>query len=363
MRKLFWVRADWSSSWEEIKPFISAAADAGCDVVVCRPDHIPRVMEVGTVSLATCEPSQAGWLLLQAGTVQEVVEAAKRARGEKVALRIGITSKEMERAAVEWGDKFSCLVVCTTDWKVIPLENLIANLHGKVPLLAEVRSAEEVRLVLETLELGVDGVMLDPRERGPAEIGRVAAELERSPERVELRPARVTLLRQVGLGERACLDTVVSMSVGEGMLVGSQAEGLFLVHSETLPSPFVEPRPLRVNAGAIHSYIRVPGGKTRYLSELSSGDEVLIVNVRGETRVATIGRVKLERRPLLLVEAECEGGRYRVILQNAETINLVGADGKPVSVAKLKPGDEVLLCVEKGGRHFGVKVEEAVVEK
>jgi 3-dehydroquinate synthase II len=34
-----------------------------------------------------------------------------------------------------------------------------------------------------------------------------------------------------------------------------------------------------------------------------------------------------------------------------------------VSISNLKKGDEVLARVEKGGRHFGMKVEETLVER
>jgi len=33
--------------------------------------------------------------------------------------------------------------------------------------------------------------------------------------------------------------------------------------------------------------------KTRYLSELASGDDVLIIDSEGETRPAVVGRVKI----------------------------------------------------------------------
>jgi 3-dehydroquinate synthase II len=367
LRKQFWIRADWSASWEEVKPFVLAALGTGCDVLVCRAEHVRRILEMGSLSLATLEPSPAGWVLLSARDPEGIRKAAERAcelrKEKKVALEAEISNKETERATVELAGNFDTLLIRTPDWKIIPLENLIANLHGKIPLLAEVRSVEETRVALQTLELGTDGVLLDPREKGVEEVRKVGEELEGAPERIELKPARVTALKQVGLGERACIDTVTLMSVGEGMLVGNQAEGLFLVHSETLPSPFVEPRPFRVNAGSVHSYVRIPGGKTKYLSELRSGDEVLVVDAKGRGRGVAVGRVKIERRPMILVEAECEGRRYGVILQNAETINLVSKDGSPISVAKLKPGDEVLLYQEAGGRHFGVKVEETITEK
>lgn len=48
----------------------------------------------------------------------------------------------------------------------------------------------------------------------------------------------------------------------------------------------------------------VPGGKTSYLSELCAGKEVLVVDKKGSWRTATVGRVKIESRPLILVEAK-----------------------------------------------------------
>ena len=76
-----------------------------------------------------------------------------------------------------------------------------------------------------------------------------------------------------------------------------------------------------------------------------------------------MGRVKIESRPLMLIEARAGGRTLSAILQNAETIKLVGKDGNPISVAKLKKGDEVLVCLEEGARHFGKKIEETIIEK
>ena len=78
------------------------------------------------------------------------------------------------------------------------------------------------------------------------------------------------------------------------------------MHAETAESPYVASRPFRVNAGAVHAYVRSLGGKTRYLAELQSGDEIQIVNIKGETREAIVGRCKIEKRPMLRIEAEIE---------------------------------------------------------
>jgi 3-dehydroquinate synthase II len=76
-----------------------------------------------------------------------------------------------------------------------------------------------------------------------------------------------------------------------------------------------------------------------------------------------VGRNKIERRPLLLVEAEAGGETVSLILQNAETIRLTTPTGEALSVALLKPGDQVLAHVESGGRHFGQQVEETITER
>ncbi len=147
------------------------------------------------------------------------------------------------------------------------------------------------------------------------------------------------------------------------MLVGNTAAGFFLVHSESIDNPYVASRPFRVNAGAVHAYILTPGGKTKYLADLKAGDEVMLVNNEGRTQTAYLGRNKIERRPMLLIEAQAEGQPISLVLQNAETIRLMDPQGKAISVTNLKPGDKVLAHIEKSGRHFGMKVEESLIER
>ena len=76
------------------------------------------------------------------------------------------------------------------------------------------------------------------------------------------------------------------------MLIGSVSEILCLVHGETIPSEYVPSRPFRVNAGPVHSYILMADGKTKYLNELEAGNQVAIINSKGDERSASIGRIK-----------------------------------------------------------------------
>jgi 3-dehydroquinate synthase II len=50
-------------------------------------------------------------------------------------------------------------------------------------------------------------------------------------------------------------------------------------------------------------------------------------------------------------------------MQNAETIRLVSPEGKAISITNLKPGDKVLGHIEKAGRHFGMQVDETLIER
>ncbi|XP_010497244.1 PREDICTED: uncharacterized protein LOC104774309, partial [Camelina sativa] len=155
--------------------------------------------------------------------------------------------------------------------------------------------------------------------------------------------------------------------------VGSFARGLFLVHSECLESNYIESRPFRVNAGPVHAYVSVPGGKTCYLSELRTGREVTVVDQKGKQRTTVVGRVKIEKRPLILVEAKLsvkeEETVFSIILQNAETVALVtphqvnnSSRKTAVPVTSLKLGDQVLIRLQGGARHTGIEIQEFIVE-
>ena len=49
----------------------------------------------------------------------------------------------------------------------------------------------------------------------------------------------------------------------------------------------------------VHAYVAAPGGRTAYLSELSTGDQVLVADASGNVRPALVGRTMVERRCLV----------------------------------------------------------------
>ncbi len=329
--KAAWVKVDpWNKS------LVTAALEGGAAAVMVPEGYHPKVKELGRI--ITIAP-----------------DGDLKPNHEVVFHEIENQDDETEILRLALG---ATVVVRTTDWTIIPLENLVAQSDN---IFAEVASRDEARSALTVLERGVAGILIVTDD--PVELKKILAIIHEQGEQVQLSTARIIAVRQAGLGDRACVDTCSQMGLGQGMLVGNSSGGLFLVHAESVENPYVAPRPFRVNAGPVHCYIKVPGGKTRYLSELVAGDPVLCVDHRGLAQEVIVGRMKIERRPLLLVAAETDAGELTTLVQNAETIRLTAPSGEPCSVVSLEKGSEVLVAVESPGRHFGHKVEETIWEK
>ncbi|MFX1587062.1 MAG: 3-dehydroquinate synthase II [Promethearchaeota archaeon] len=283
-----------------------------------------------------------------------------------------IKSKEDEIQIKELSKKkkVDFIIVSTPDWKIIPFENLIAMTQSTdVELIAYIDDIEDAELMLKTLEIGVNGILLTPKDVNDLNKVKIAIQ---PTIRIGLNKARVLKIQKLPESDRVCVDTTSLLHIGEGMLVGSTAQGFTLVHAEVFETQFVASRPFRVNAGDVSAYILVPGDdpftfRTKYLSELEGGDKVLIVNVNGIGRIASVGRVKIEIRPMLRFKLESVINNERTFLscicQNAETIRLVDSNGKAKSVVDIEVGDEILVHIGPGATHFGTKIKETIIEK
>jgi 3-dehydroquinate synthase II len=287
---------------------------------------------------------------------------AARDRGVPVAFQITIEHwNDMERVSQCLQASPEYLLIDCPNWKIIPVENLIAETKGKSKILARTRNYEESKTALSILEKGTDGISLTPDH--PSDIIKTRDLILDQPEPVSLSLAKVTTIRPIGTGARVCVDTCEILHEGEGLLTGSSSQGLFLVEGEVHSNPHVNPRPFRVNAGPVALYLLAPKGKTQYLSELSAGQSVLLVDKEGRTRTVDVARVKIERRPMMLIEASVGPDSVKTIVQNAETVRLVNQTGSK-SISDIRPGDEVLVRYEEGGRHFGTRVpDEMIIEK
>jgi len=334
--KKFWFKI---SEWN--KELVTSAIESGFSAIYVPEGFVSKVKELAVLDVIS-KDKQADFVIGQ--DIEEVL----------------IDSKEKEKEVEKYHGKIP-VIIMNKDWTIIPLENLISKTSN---LVQRVRSADEAKLALETMERGADGILLETTD--VLEIKKMG-NLIRSAlnENLKLVETVIASTEPVGIGDRVVVDTASILKPGQGLLVGDSASALFLVYNENVENPYCDPRPFRVNAGAAHAYIRMPGDTTKYLSELKSGMKALIVDEHGNTEQGVIGRVKIEKRPMMIVRAKSDEREFTLIMQNAETIRLTKPDGGYISVTKLKPGDKILAFLQElgVGRHFGRKLQETIKEQ
>ncbi len=262
------------------------------------------------------------------------------------------------------------------NWSMIPIENLIAaSQNTPTKIAAKIRNISEAQGAGFALETGVDAIIVG-NDKSIIEAALITKfqrteskiEFEKpqtsKKDRLEIVPHQIISIEDGGVGERYCIDLTTLLEEGEGLLIGSSASSLVIVHGETLETEYVPSRPFRVNAGPPHSYVLMANGKTKYLSELKSNDSVLVCDVLGNTRIAQIGRLKIEKRPFLhIFWNNIFDKPSSMFLQQAETVRLVSSDGGLISITSIKKGDKILGWNDIGSRHIGEKINSMVSER
>lgn len=263
--------------------------------------------------------------------------------------------------AIDLGRAHGAVALSWVAERVIPLENLLADAHGRYAVWVVIDRMRDVPAMLGALERGADRVVVEISKLEQLETLEAALD---EPRGAEISWEQVTITRVVpaGIGDRVIVDTTSLLRPGEGLLVGSAAAFLLHVASEAVGSRFTRPRPFRVNAGAAHSYTLLADGTTRYLSELVAGDAVLVVEPNTPPRSARVGRIKIERRPMVMLEVERGDRRYTAFLQEAETVRLSGGTG-PIPATHLEVGQRLFGAAFAPARHLGGIVEETIDER
>lgn len=245
--------------------------------------------------------------------------------------------------------------------RVIPLETLVSVCPPTVRIWVEVERIVELPSALGALEHGAEAAVV--AVSSDEELQRVARLLgPAEAPALEWVLASVRGVRPMGVSDRVLVDTIALLGSDEGLLIGSSAGALALVLSEAPGSRVTRPRPFRVNAGSPHSYTLLATGETRYLSELVAGDSVLVIGGPAPPRPERVGRLKVERRPMVLVEFEGPTGRSTVFLQEAETVRLATETGA-AAVTDLRGGERLRVAKLPSARHLGVAVGERIEER
>jgi len=319
---------------------------------------------------------------LESGTRQEGVDLvldddlsidgdALYINGKQVGRRVDVSTSEGQGKARAMAGSVDWILLDLGEWKMIPIENVIASCDGgPTKVAARISSAEQVLGAAFALEIGVDALLVPENILPTALIAKSQRgervdpiNKEEKLKQFELNKLKVIEVKEGGVGDRVCVDLTSLLDLGEGMLVGSNSSSMVLVHGETVKSEFVPTRPFRVNAGAAHTYIMMADGSTKYLSELEMGDQVMVTSSDGTSRTAIVGRVKIEKRPFILFkwidENHNEAG---ALLQQAETVRLVSSSGL-ISITDLSNDMEIIGWSGGAGRHVGIEITADVTEK
>ena len=309
---------------------------------------------------------------LLVGDDLEIDGAALYIDGRQVGRVVDVGNSDGQAKARSMSGSVEWILLELGEWKMIPIENIIAACDG-VPtkVAARISSPEQVLGAAFALQIGVDAILVSEDILPTALIaksqrGENSEDVENLVQtgNVSLTEIEIIEVKEGGIGDRVCVDLTSLLEIGEGMLVGSSAASMVMVHGETVESEFVPTRPFRVNAGAAHSYILMADGSTSYLSEVSMGDEVMVVNSNGGSRAATVGRVKIEKRPFILFRWKDENNNEAgALLQQAETVRLVSSSTQLVSITELVKETILLGWTGGVGRHIGTPISAKVTER
>lgn len=283
------------------------------------------------------------------------------AAGKPVGVRCEIADGPGMNAAAAMCGVADVLVAAFADETNIPLELLVARAQNtSTRVLKELGRTSEASVVAGVLEAGPAGVVV--RGEQLADLNHVAASI-RALRMVQHKLVELEVVRSVpaGMGFRGCVDTATMFDEDEGMIVGSTSYGGVLVCAEVHFLPYMNLRPFRVNAGAVHSYV-FGAEETAYITDLKSGEKAYAVSADGRFRQVLVGRVKVELRPLRLIEARHEDVMVKALVQDDWHVRIMSSDGEPLNLTEIRRGASVLGYVCAPGRHVGIKVAEQIWE-
>jgi len=183
--------------------FVKNLEDEGIKIVFTDPKSL------GKTKIQTIFTSQnADYVILDKPTT-------KKLKGKKIGRKFKVSSnKDIENVLDSAKKGLDFVIIEVKDWKIIPLENIIAKLHKiHTKIFSVARNAKEARKMFSILDVGVDGVIFNTGSMN--EVRQALVYL--GSKSFELSSAKIIEIQEVGDGERVCVDTASMLNRGEGM--------------------------------------------------------------------------------------------------------------------------------------------------
>ena len=294
--------------------------------------------------------------------------------GVPIGGHIHIDSEEAQSKARSLAGTVEWILLTFEDWSMIPIENILAATDATpTKVAAQISQPIQAQGAAFALDIGVDALLCDQscleaslvvKSMRFEQMSEMQSTQSKTSEQIKLETMIITEVQEGHSGDRVCIDLLSMLEEGEGLLIGSTARAFILIHGETVPSKYVPTRPFRVNSGSVDAYTFLADGSTKYLCELTSGDSVVVLSKNGHSRAATVGRMKIETRPFILLRFKDENANEgHAFIQQAETVRLVLENGDVCSVTNLEIGMRILGCTLSSTRHVGQSISAPSEER
>ena len=137
MEKSIFVRANGPEDPQARKKIVTSAIENDILDIIVKEEDVDRFERLGKFRPVIIKDDAISW-------------------GEVNGRYVRIETGEDEKKAGSMAGKTDLVMVSVHDWKVIPIENLIARCQATgTKLVAQVSNMKDARLLLETLESGV----------------------------------------------------------------------------------------------------------------------------------------------------------------------------------------------------------------
>ncbi|KAK1359553.1 3-dehydroquinate synthase, prokaryotic-type [Heracleum sosnowskyi] len=234
-KKQVWV-------WTENQQVMTTAVERGWTTFLFSSPHLATNWS----SIARINP-----LFLKDGDIYDV--------DDQIVVTVSLNSTPEELSQFQPTDEQpDNIIVNLLDWQAIPAENIVAAFQGTDKrVMAVSKTPEEAQMFLE---VGLGGVVLKVEDvKTVLDMKEYFDRIDEVGTPLALTRATVSHVQMTGMGDRVCVDICSLMKPGEGLLVGSFARGLFLVHLECLDTSYISSMPFRVNVVSLlisHSILK-----------------------------------------------------------------------------------------------------------
>ncbi|MDP7197020.1 MAG: 3-dehydroquinate synthase II, partial [SAR202 cluster bacterium] len=185
----------------KFEKIVTQLKQSGVNTLLCYDEKIITICkQLGLHSISNLD--QADDLLID--NLKDIKKFNNK--NKKLFFNILVKSNEDIKKAVEAAKLgVNVVIVETSDWKIIPIENLIAELADfPTQIFTRLENMSEAKTMFNILEKGVDGLIINLKNS--INIEKILSEIN-DDSNISLSNAEIIDIQNVDSGDRVCIDT------------------------------------------------------------------------------------------------------------------------------------------------------------